>query len=160
MNSSATTAPATPAGAPTRGDVRLALIANFLFINASEIWRYLVVVKPMLHTTFPGRADIAPFDVPTFVLWSIWDIWVVGSATGFYWLYLNWAGRSIRQALIAAGLFTLTTIGLLWFADYNMGLVPARFMLVATPLAWAEQAIAAIIVWWAMGRRIARSRAA
>jgi hypothetical protein len=152
MNSSATTAPTNAANADESSRLKLALIANFIWINASEIWRYLFVVKPMLHETFPGRADIAPFDLPTFGLWSIWDTWLIVSATGFYWLYLNWAGRSIRQALIAAALFTVTTIGLIWLGAYNMGLVPARFLLIATPLAWIEQAIAAVIVWWAMNR--------
>jgi hypothetical protein len=153
MNSSPPTAP-TPIDKSGAGSAfKLALIANFIWINASEIWRYLMVVKPMLHETFPGRADIAPFDLPTFAIWSIWDTWLIASATGFYWLYLNWAGPSIRQALIAATLFTVTTIGLIWLGVYNMGLAPLRFLLIAAPLAWVEQAVAAVIVWWAMGRR-------
>jgi hypothetical protein len=153
MNSSATAAPTSAAQADSSSGFKLALIANFIWINASEIWRYLAVVKPMLHEAFPGRSEIAPFDLPTFGLWSIWDTWLIASATGFYWIYLNWAGRSIRQALIAAALFTVTTIGLIWLGAYNMGLVPANFLLMATPLAWVEQAIAAVIVWWAMRRR-------
>ncbi len=130
-----------------------AMIVNFFWINASEIWRYLAIVKPMLHSTFPGRSDIAPFDVPTFALWSIWDSWLILTATGFFWLYMNWAGRSIGQALTAATLFTFTTFGLLWFGIYNMGVLPARFIWSAVPLAWVEQAVAALIVRWAMGRR-------
>jgi hypothetical protein len=132
----------------------IALTANFFWINASEIWRYLVIVKPMLHETFPGRTDIAPFDVPTFALWSIWDTWLIVTATGFYWLYMNWAGRGIKQALTAATLFTITTFGLIWLGVYNMGLLPARFIWSALPLAWIEQAIAAAITWWAMGKRV------
>ena len=155
MNSSTATAPIDAAKTDSSSSFRVALIGNFLWINASEIWRYLAVVKPMLHETFPGRTDVAPFDLPTFGLWSIWDTWLIVSATGFYWLYLNWAGRSIRQALIAATFFTVTTIGLIWLGAYNMGLVPGRFLLIATPLAWVEQAIAAIIIWWAMGRKTA-----
>lgn len=129
-----------------------ALIINFFWINASEIWRYLAVVKPMLHEVYPGRADIAPFDLPTFALWSVWDTWLILAATGFYWIYLNWAGQNMRQSLVAATLFTVTVFGLLWFGAVNMGLVPARFIWIAIPLAWVEQAVAAIIVRWAMGR--------
>ncbi len=132
----------------------IALTANFFWINASEIWRYLVIVKPMLHGIFPGRTDIAPFDVPTFALWSIWDTWLIVTATGFYWLYMNWAGRGIKQALTAATLFTITTFGLIWLGIYNMGLLPARFIWSALPLAWIEQALAAAITWWAMGKRV------
>jgi hypothetical protein len=133
-------------------DFWLALAINFLWINASEIWRYLVIIKPMLHQTYPGRTDIAPFDLPTFALWSIWDSWLIFAATGFYWLYLNWAGRNLRQALITATLLTLTVFGLIWLGVVNMGFVPARFIWIAVPLAWIEQAVAALIVLWAMRR--------
>jgi hypothetical protein len=128
----------------------VALIINFIWINASEIWRYLAVVKPMLHETYPGRADIAPFDLPTFASWSVWDTWLIIAATGFYWLYLNWAGRNIPQALVAATLLTVTIFGLFWLAVVNIGFVPARFLWTAVPLAWVEQALSAIIVRWAM----------
>jgi hypothetical protein len=130
----------------------IALTLNFLWINASEIWRYLAIVKPMLHEAYPGRADIAPFDLPTFASWSVWDSWLIVAATGFYWLYLSAAGRGIRPALIAATFLTITVFGLIWLGVVNMGFVSARFIWIAVPLAWIEQAIAAIIVWWAMGR--------
>lgn len=130
----------------------IAIAINTVWINASEIWRYLMVVKPMLHEAFPGRADIAPFTPSVFGLWSIWDSWLVFAATGFYWLYLHWTGSSIRQALTAAALFTMTVFGLLWFANANMGLVPIRFFWNAVPLAWVEQAVAALIVMWVMKR--------
>lgn len=132
----------------------IALAINSVWINASEIWRYLVIIKPLLHETFPGRTDIAPFTLPIFGLWSIWDIWLVFAATGFFWLYLNWAGRTIRQSLIAATFFTITVFGLLWFAVANMGLAPMRFFWTALPLAWAEQAVAALIVMRVMNRRM------
>jgi hypothetical protein len=153
MTNPASIAPTAPASQLTNRDFWVALGINFLWINASEIWRYLAIVKPMLHETYPGRADIAPFDLPTFASWSVWDTWLILAATGFYWLYLNWAGRGIRQALIAATLFTITIFGLIWLGIVNMGFVPARFIWIAVPLAWIEHAVAAIIVRWAMGRK-------
>ncbi|MFM9973129.1 MAG: hypothetical protein ACKVON_00975 [Beijerinckiaceae bacterium] len=128
----------------------IAFAINTLWINASEIWRYLAIIKPMLHEAFPGRTDIAPFTLTVFGLWSIWDTWLVFAATGFYWLYLNWAGRDFRHAMIAATLFTTTVFGLLWFGVANMGILPMRFFWHAMPLAWVEQAVAAMIVMWVM----------
>jgi hypothetical protein len=153
MTNPASIAPTAPASQLTNRNFWVALGINFLWINASEIWRYLAIVKPMLHETYPGRAEIAPFDLPTFASWSVWDTWLILAATGFYWLYLNWAGRGIRQALIAATLFTITIFGLLWLGIVNMGFVPARFIWIAVPLAWIEQLVAAIIVRWAMDRK-------
>ncbi len=138
-------------GRPGR-DFRIALITNFFWINASEIWRYLVVVKPMLHEAYPGRTDIAPFDLATFASWSLWDTWLIVAATGFYWIYLKWAGVSVRQALVAATLLTVTVFGLIWLGVVNMGFVPARFIGIAVPLAWIEQVVAAMIVWWVLRR--------
>lgn len=133
----------------------IAFALNTVWINASEIWRYLVVVRPMLQEAFPGRTDIAPFTLPIFGLWSIWDTWLVFAATGFYWLYLNWAGSGVRQSKIAATLFTITVFGLLWFGVANMGLLPMGFFWNAMPLAWVEQAIAALIVMWVIKRNTA-----
>jgi hypothetical protein len=153
MNQPASIAPAHSTKDGMNRHMWIALAINFLWINASEIWRYLVIVKPMLHKAYPGRADIAPFDLPTFASWSVWDSWLILAATGFYWLYLNWAGRGIRQALTAATFLTVTVFGLIWLGVVNMGFVPAQFIWVAVPLAWIEQAIAALVVWWAMGRK-------
>jgi hypothetical protein len=148
------TSPAS-AQAPTQKISRafwIALALNTVWINVSEIWRYLAIVKPMLHETYPGRTDIAPFDLATFASWSVWDSWLILAATGFYWLYLKHAGRDVRQALMAATLLTLTVFGLIWLGVVNMGFVPARFIWIAVPLAWIEQAGAALIVRWAMDR--------
>jgi hypothetical protein len=129
-----------------------ALIANFVWINASEIWRFLAVIRPMLQEAYPGRSDIGPFTLPVFASWSVWDTVLILAATGFYWLYLGWAGQTVRDALVAATYFTVTIFGLIWLGVVNMGFVPPSFIWAALPLAWIEQAVAALIVWRAMGR--------
>lgn len=125
----------------------VALGINFIWINASEIWRYLFVIKPLLHDTFPKDSDIAPFDLGTFAIWSVWDSILIVAATGFFWIYFKSAGATFGQAIVAASFFTVTVFGLLWIGAYNMGLVPAHFIWVALPLAWFEQVVAATIVW-------------
>jgi hypothetical protein len=139
--------------AHARRNFWMALIANFFWINASEIWRFLVVIRPMLQSAYPGRSDIGPFTLPVFASWSVWDTVLILAATGFYWLYMNWSGRSVRHALVAATYFTVTIFGLIWLGVVNMGFVPASFIWAALPLAWVEQAVAALIVWWAMGKQ-------
>jgi len=131
----------------------LALLLNFIWVNLSEIWRYLVVVRPMIQAIFPAQADKAPFTLPVFMSWSVWDTWLIFAATGFYWLYLNWAGLGMKQALIAATAFTITVFGLLWLGIVNMGLLPPHFIWNALPLAWVEQAVAAAIVSWVMRQK-------
>lgn len=134
-------------GARWRRAFFLALGINFIWVNVSEVWRYLFVIKPLLHETFPDDPDIAPFDLGTFAIWSIWDSILIVAATGFFWIYLKSAGATFGQAIAAASFFTVTVFGLLWLGAYNMGLVPASFIWVALPLAWLEQVVAAVIVW-------------
>ncbi|MEO0419483.1 MAG: hypothetical protein AAF249_11490 [Pseudomonadota bacterium] len=131
----------------------IALAINFVWINLSEVWRYLMVIRPMLQETFPNDAAIAPFDLTTLAIWAVWDGILVFAATGFFWVYFKSVGASLRQAVFAALFFTIAVFGLLWVGAFNMGLVPARFIWVALPLAWLEQFVAAVIVWRVFRRK-------
>jgi|GEM_PF-493158 len=130
----------------------LALGLNFIWINISEVARYFGLIKPMLHETFPGQSHIAAVTPFIFASWMVWDTILIVAATGFYWIYLNYAGATIRNVLISATAFTVTIFGLIWLGIVNMGLAPTDFIWVALPLAWLEHLIAAYIVLWAIKR--------
>jgi hypothetical protein len=49
MNNAANTVQANSTQGQVSRNFWIALAVNFLWINASEIWRYLAIVKPMLH---------------------------------------------------------------------------------------------------------------
>ena len=132
---------------------RTALLANFIWINVSEVARYFLLVKPMLHRAFQGDATVAPVTPAIFLSWMVWDTVLIGAATGFFWLVLTAWGASLRTAALAAGAFTVTVFGLLWLGVANMGLAPYHFLWTALPLAFAEQLVAALIVLWALRRR-------
>lgn len=123
-----------------------ALLANFIWINLSEIARYFWVVRPMLHEAFPGQTHIAAMDWSIFALWGIWDMVLIFGATGFFWLWLEKFGSQWQQIVLASLGFTLTIFGLIWLGIANMGLAPYSLLFVALPLAWIEQLIACYIV--------------
>ncbi|MEP0392163.1 MAG: hypothetical protein ABJ205_05385 [Erythrobacter sp.] len=123
-----------------------ALLANFLWINLSEIARYFWVVRPMLHKAFPGQSHVAPMDLPIFALWGIWDMVLILGATAFFWLWHEKFGSHWKQIVIASLGFTITVFGLIWLGVANMGLAPYSLLFVALPLAWVEQCIACYIV--------------
>lgn len=125
---------------------------NFVWINLSEVARYFLVVRPILHEAFPGHAEIAPMNWSIFALWGIWDLILIAAATGFYWLWLEKLGDDLRQIALASGGFTVTIFGLLWLGVANMGLAPYSMIVAALPLAWIEQAIACWIVVYARRR--------
>jgi len=123
-----------------------ALIVNFIWINLSEIVRYLWVVRPMLQAAYPGQAHVAPMDFAVFALWGIWDMLLILGATGFFWLWLDKFGAQWQQIVLASLGFTLTVFGLIWLGVANMGLAPYAIIVVALPLAWVELVISCYIV--------------
>ncbi|WP_298302199.1 hypothetical protein [uncultured Erythrobacter sp.] len=123
-----------------------ALLANFVWINLSEIARYFWVIRPMLHDAFPGQSHIAPMDWSIFALWGIWDIVLVVGATGFFWLWLERFGTHWQQIFVASLGFTITIFGLIWLGIANMGLAPYSLLFAALPMAWIEQLVACYIV--------------
>lgn len=137
---------------PAEGSFKLALLLNFFWINVSEVARYFLVVRPQLHAAFPERPEIAQMDWVIFSIWGVWDLILILAATGFFWIWLERFGASIRQVILAASAFTVTVFGLLWLGVANMGLAPYSMIAVALPLAWLEQVIACGIVAWAMKR--------
>jgi len=125
---------------------------NFVWINFSEVARYFLIVRPLLHEAFPGQEDIGAMSVSIFAIWGLWDLILICAATGFYWLWLNRFGNQTRQVIAAGSAFTVSVFGLIWLGIANMGLAPFNLAVAALPLAWIEQLIACAIVAWAIKR--------
>lgn len=130
----------------------LALLLNLLWINASEVARYFGLVMPMMREGLPGIPDAAPMSLPIFLIWGVWDTILVVGTTGFAWLYMDRFGTGVKQALAAGTWFWLLVFGLLWLGSWNMNTAPTQVVLVALPLAWLEQIVAALIVRWCLLR--------
>ncbi|WP_299043265.1 hypothetical protein [uncultured Tateyamaria sp.] len=125
-----------------------ALAANFIWINISEVFRYFVFVMPMMRDAFPEVPDIAPMNLPVFLIWGLWDTILVLAATFIPWLALRQFGGTTRTALIAGTGVWVTIFGILWLGLFNMYLATIGILLAALPLAWLEMVVAALIVWW------------
>ena len=131
----------------------LALGLNFIWINISEVARYFGLIKPMLHDTFPGADHVAVVSPAIFASWMIWDTILIIAATGFFWMFMQQFGTTIRNIALGSLGFTVAVFGLIWIGIVNMGLVPSSFIWAALPLAWLEQFIAAFIVYWAIRKQ-------
>lgn len=132
--------------------IGIVLLANALWINASEVFRYFVFVMPMLREALPGVPDVAPMDLGVFALWAVWDTLLLLAVTGFVWLYLDRFGHGWGKALAAGTLVWLAIFGILWLALFNMNLATSAILAVALPLSWLELAVAALIVDWGVRR--------
>jgi len=123
-----------------------AFVANTLWINASEVFRYFALVMPMMRSALPQIPDVAPMNLPVFAIWGVWDTILVAVATGFAWLFFERLGGGCRNALLAGTAIWLAIFCIFWLAAFNMNLAPGNVALTALPLAWLEMVVAAGIV--------------
>ena len=137
---------------PAERGLVIAALANLVWINVSEVFRYFAFVMPMLREAFPSIADVAPMNVPVFLVWGVWDTILVAAVTGFAWLFLDRFGATLRNAVLFGTALWLSIFVILWLGLYNMNLATPRIALTALPLAWFEMVMAALIVRWAMRR--------
>ena len=130
----------------------MTLIANIIWINASEVFRYFVFVMPAMRDAFPQIENIAPMSPLVFAIWGLWDMILVCAITGFSWLFLDRFGRGLIPSLWCGTLFWLGVFCILWIGLYNMNLAPLSVLTVALPLTWVEMVVAAMIVNFGMTR--------
>jgi hypothetical protein len=143
------------------GDARkpllIAFLLNMLWMNASEVFRYFAFVMPMMRRTLGVVPDVAPMNIPVFLIWGLWDTILIVIATGFSWLVLERFGASVRTAVVAGTSVWAAVFVLFWVGLWNMNLATPAVMAVALPLAWCELVVAALIARWAMRRKSAQA---
>ncbi len=125
---------------------------NMIWINLSEVFRYFAFVMPMMRDAFPVLPEVAPMNIPVFLVWGIWDTILVLSVCMIAWLSLDKFGTSIKSTvLIGTGIWASIFV-ILWLGLFNMNLATPQILLTALPLAWIELVVAVFIVRWAMLR--------
>ena len=121
---------------------------NLVWINASEVFRYFAFVMPMMREALPGVVDVAPMNLPVFLIWGLWDTVLVVVTTTIIWLGLTLKGSSIGMTIAAGSFVWLTVFVILWLGLFNMNLATPEILGVALPLAWVEMVVAAFITRW------------
>lgn len=131
---------------------------NFLWINASEVFRYFAFVMPMMRDALQMVPGVAPMNLPVFLAWGVWDTILVFVATVVPWVLISARGCALPVALIAGTFVWMAIFVIFWFAMYNMALAGPGVLAVALPLAWVEMVVAALIVRWAFIRSLGEGR--
>ena len=135
----------------------IAFLANLLWINASEVFRYFIFIMPMMREAFPGLSDVAPMNIPVFLIWGVWDTIMVITATLLPWMAMQLFGATPMRFVVYGTGVWLGVFVILWLGLYNMNLATPGILAVALPLAWLEMVVAALIVWWFTARDIAQT---
>ncbi len=119
---------------------------NMIWMNISEVFRYFAFVMPMMREAMHVIPEVAPMNLPVFLIWGIWDTLLVLAVTAITWLALDRFGETRQSQLATATGIWASIFVVLWLGLYNMNLAPLSVALVALPLAWVEIAVAVWLV--------------
>lgn len=138
---------------PMASPLPKALVLTYLWLNASEIFRYFVFVMPMTRVANPAVPDVAPMNLAVFVIWGLWDVLLFAVVAAIVGLYLERFGGGLTSILAAGTLLWAAIFCIFWLATWNMNMTTARVLLTALPLAWLEMVVAAAILEWGWRKR-------
>lgn len=116
-----------------------------IWVNASEVFRYLIIVMPETRQFLSMVPDVAPMDWGVFMIWGVWDTLLTASIVFMFWLVAQTFGNNNRSVLIAGFASWVFFFVLFWGGMYNMSLTPPSLALIALPLALLETVVASFI---------------
>jgi hypothetical protein len=116
-----------------------------IWINISEVFRYFVIVMPVLRKHLSVISNVLPMDWVVFSIWGIWDTILTTGVVFITWLCLNVYDKSIRIILIAGTTSWAMFFLLFWIGMVNMNLSKINLLAWTLPLSWIETTIAAWI---------------
>lgn len=126
-----------------RSFVLVTLIVS-LWVHASETFRYFVFVIPAMQGYFADFEGVAQMNISIFAIWGLWDTLLTGLVVFMYWLFAQQFGETMRSALASATISWLFFFVLFWAGLWNMGMSPARVLLIALPLSLLEMIVASV----------------
>ncbi len=116
-----------------------------IWINISEVFRYFVIVKPLMREYLSMVPGIVPMNWLIFASWSVWDTILTALVVFVYWLVAQRFGSNLMSTFISATTSWALCFLLLWLGLVNMGLSSVSMALIALPLAWLEMVVASLI---------------
>jgi hypothetical protein len=128
----------------TKNFILISLLVS-IWVNASEVLRYFLLVRTEMQSTLSMVPNVASMDLKIFSIWGIWDTILTMMAVFMYYLYAEKYGRSLSSIIKAGTLSWAFFFLLFWIGLPNMGL--ANWSFIALPLTWAwiEMVVASYI---------------
>ena len=96
--------------------------------------------------------DVAPMNLPVFMIWGVWDTILVLTATLLSWMAMKVFEVSALLAVLCGTGVWMAIFVILWLGLYNMNMATVGVLAIALPMAWVEMVVAALIVWWFTAR--------
>lgn len=136
----------------------LTALAASLWVHASEHFRYMLFVRPMLMDSLSMVPGVAPMNLPVFLSWGTWNTMLAAMTVLTYWFYAQVFGHGVRSAVIAGTLSWLSSFVFFWHAFVNLGLARLADVFVEPPMSWVELVVASLIAWYCFSRAVFGAR--
>jgi hypothetical protein len=120
----------------------LTILIVSIWINISEVFRYFVIVKPMMQEYLAMLPGAIPMNWIVFAIWGIWDTILTTLVVFIYWLVAQRFGNNLMSTVISATTSWALFFLLFWLGMVNMGLSSILIALIALPLSWLEMIVA------------------
>lgn len=116
-----------------------------IWINASEVFRYFVLIRPKIQSFFQGKKDVAEMDWVIFSIWGLWDTLLTAALVFIFWLCLQTFGSGKKTTLLSGIVVWAVVFVVFWVANANMGLSSWDLLLIALPFSLFEMLVGAWI---------------
>ena len=117
-----------------------------IWVNASEVFRYFVLVRPKMHEYLSTVPNVANMNFAIFAIWGLWDTLLTALYVFLFWLCANVFGNNVKSILISGVMSWCFFFLLFWVGMANMNLSSWGYLLIVLPLALIETLIAAYII--------------
>lgn len=116
-----------------------------LWVNASEVFRYFVLVRPEMHEYLSYVPNVADMNLAIFSIWGLWDTLLTGLYVFLFWLCSHVFGNNLKSVVISGFMSWCFFFVLFWVGMANMNLSSWNYLLIVLPLALIETLIATLI---------------
>jgi len=116
-----------------------------LWVNASEVFRYFVLVRPEMHEYLSVVENVADMNWIIFIIWGLWDTLLTALYVFLFWICSHVFGNTLKSVLVSGIMSWCFFFLLFWVGMANMGLSSWSFLMVVLPLALLETLVAVSI---------------
>jgi hypothetical protein len=124
--------------------LKLVLLTS-IWVNISEVFRYFVIVRPIMQEHLSAIPNVLPMDWGIFSIWGVWDTILTIGIVFIAWLCNQVYGKSTRTIIIAGTTSWAMFFLLFWVGLVNMTLSKIGLLAYTLPLSWIETTVGAWI---------------
>ncbi len=125
----------------TKDFVIITIIVSF-WVNASEVFRYFIFVRPEMHEYLSLVPNVADMNWGIFVIWGLWDTLLTVLYVFLFWLCAQVFGNNTKTVVISGIISWCFFFVLFWVGMANMNLSSWSYLVIVLPLALIETLVA------------------